>query len=639
MTDTNFDTSVRPQDDYFGYINNKWIESNPIPPSESTWGTFYVLRDNAARAVRDLLTEICAAPEESLSHEQHLLKTYYSSAVEYDSHASNHHSYLKTRAAEIDALQSPSDIARYIGKMHRLDQFPFWAPYVDIDDKDSTRYVLRLQQSGLTLPNRDYYLDRNETMESIRTKYSLFYKLFTNKHPYFGRGFSVLMTFETKIAEHSWESAALRDIEKNYNKVTLKDLKIAYEFDWDSYFEGLGWSRPSDSIVIGQPSYIAEACAIIASTDIETLRNYLKWRLIDGVASWIDRETSQIVFDFFGTTLQGVTQQKPLWKRAVQAADSLILGEVIGKEYAQRYFPESSKQAVLDIVEDIRKSYHARIDKLTWMTDKTKARAHKKLDNISVYIGYPSVWKDISTLQLHGDNHLRLLHTLREFYSALELEKVGTIRHAEEWHMHAHTVNAYHHPNRLEIVFPAAILQPPFFDPTASYAANLGGIGAVTGHEFTHGFDDQGADFDEDGNTVRWQSEDERKAFDKISYTIVKQADDFETIPGTYLNGKLILGEAIADIGGLALAIESLESSSKPINNEDYHDLFVNFARCECAHMTDERALQLAKVDPHPPSIFRVNKVVCHIDAFYEAYDVKPTDKLYLEKNSRAQIW
>jgi len=639
MNTPSYDTSFRPQDDFFSYINNTWLQQNPIPPTESSWGAFYVLRDAASDAVKEIFDTLENKDTQTLTHDQKLLKSYYDSTLHFDTYAASHRAHLQEQIEKIDAITTHSEFASTLGKMHRRDQSAFWAPFVDIDDKDSSLHVLRLHQAGLTLPNRDYYLDTAARMAAIRKKYEEYFEEFRSLHPAVATEFSHVSEIETLIAKDSWTPEELRDIEKNYNPMSKHELKVQYEFDWDAYFSGLGCIDTVDRVIIGQPSYLQRIVEVIGSHDMSQLKAYLKWKLLDGQGAWIDDATAKIYFNFFGTVISGVTTQKPLWKRAVQHADNLIIGEIVGREYANRHFPESSKQTVLSIVEDIRSAYSARIDKLTWMSPTTKKRAYAKLHNIKVLIGYPSVWKDFSGLELPAQNHLRLLQTLREFNTDIELKKLGTPVADEEWHMHAHTVNAYHHPNRLEIVFPAAILQPPFFDPHASYATNLGGIGAVTGHEFTHGFDDQGADFDEYGNTVRWQTPKERTKFDEMARIIVRQADKFETIPGTYLKGELVLGEAIADIGGLALAVEALEQSSSNVSKDEYRMLFESFARCECGHTTPERAVQLAKIDPHPPAKFRVNCVVCHVDAFYRTYGVTKGDALYLPLQKRAQIW
>jgi predicted metalloendopeptidase len=491
------------------------------------------------------------------------------------------------------------------------------------------------------MPNRDYYLDKSKHMKDIRSAYAVFYTEIRNHlGELIPSDWDTIYATEHTLAKAAWTNVKLRNISKSYNRYTLESLQKQFAFDWAAYFEGLGWREPSDNIVVSQPSFIQSSIQHLETAPLSDIKQYLKWRSTLLVLGWTDQLSADIAFRFFGTKISGVSDMKPLWKRVVQSADTLVIGEAIGREYAERHFPESSKKAVLSIVEDVRNAYRKRLDVVTWMSDDTKLVAHRKLTAMQVFIGYPSIWKDLSPLSLDPTNHIESIMNARRFWSDLELIKVGQPPQAEQWEMNAHTVNAYHHPNRLEIVFPAAILQPPFFDPEASYATNLGGIGAVVGHEFTHGFDDQGADFDEFGNTNRWQTPTERKRFDALAQHIVKQADAYETVPGVHLQGKLILGEAIADIGGLELAVESLREKTTPESFEkEVQDLFVTFARCECGHATKERLIELAKIDPHPPSPFRVNAVVSHVDAFYESYKVKPSDALYVPKDQRAQIW
>ncbi len=634
-------TTIRPQDDFFRHVNAAWLTANPIPASESSWGTFYELRDQSALAIQTIVNELLAATPESLTHDQKLIHSFFSSAFVFDSLAATHKRFIKRIYKDIDAITTPAQLAHHLGVMHRYDATAFWSPYVDHDDKNSQLMVLRLHQSGLTMPNRDYYLDRSTHMKQIREDYHAFH---AKAKDHLGHlvpdDFDTIYAIESQLARAAWTNVKLRDIEKNYNRYTLAQLNRNFGFDWAEYFNGLGWQTPNDNIVISQPPYLRAVMKLLNNTPLDDIRTYLTWRTLMLCMGWIDQMSADIAFRFFGTSISGVHEMKPTWKRAVMQADGLIIGEALGREYASRYFPESSKQTVLSIVENIREAYHARLDRLTWMSAPTKERAHRKLDAMAVLIGYPNTWKNLSGLQFNDKNLLDTIIRARQFWTDLELAKVGRPPQPEQWEMNAHTVNAYHHPNRLEIVFPAAILQPPFFDPNASYAANCGGIGAVIGHEFTHGFDDQGADFDEYGNTSRWQTIHERKEFDRLASNIVQQADAFETVPGVHLQGKLILGEAIADIGGLELAIEALQMKS---TDQDFpsevKDLFENFARCECGHATRERLIELAKIDPHPPSPFRVNCVVGHTEAFYRSYNVQPTDKLYIAKNARARIW
>jgi predicted metalloendopeptidase len=642
MQKPTFDTSLRPQDDFFGYVNNVWLKENPIPASESRWGTFDVLRDASWKAVHEIIEEILAKDDSGLSPGQRTLRHFFESVLTFNDHSEKHIATLQEELQRITDSTTPSQLAHTLGRLHRIGLSPLFTEYVELDDKDSNMQVLRLHQSGLSLPNRDYYLEDSERMQDIRDAYRAHLDTMRSLLPeLLDEASQTVFDTETALATVSWTDVELRDVQKNYTKMTLAQLKQRYSsFDWDAYFAGLGWQQPNNHIVVDQPTFFDAALRLFSERDTAEIQSYLSWHLVNGFSSWIDTTISKAVFDFYGRRLGGMKEQKPLWKRAVLLSDALVIGEALGKEYAARHFPDSSKTAVEAIVEEIRAAYHARIDRLTWMQEKTKQRAHTKLDNIKVFVGYPTKWKDISSLSFVPDNAIANIINARELNADIELVKIGTPPPDEEWYMNAHTVNAYNHPNRLEIVFPAAILQPPFYNPEASIGANLGGIGAVVGHEFTHSFDDQGAEFDEAGNTHQWISDTELTEFKRLAAIIVKQADAFETVPGVFLQGELILGEAIADIGGLELAAEALKRTAKKEEQENlFKDLFVTFASCECGSTTNERAVELAKTDPHPPSIFRVNNVVNHVDDFYDLYKVSDKDKLFLAPDSRAQIW
>lgn len=601
------------------------------------WGTFYILRDRAAAAIRDIANELEKTPLEQLNHDETLLKQLFASAKNFDNNQTYQLQTVTKLVQEIRQLTERRNLAAWLGQTHRFRSV-FWTSYVVPDDKDSSRQVLRLFQSGLSLPNRDYYLEKNERMKVIRAAYQQYFSDAAALLPSLlsADDWAGAWRVEHALATASWTDVELRDIEKNYNPTSEQQLSEQSDFDWQAYFDALG-AHPAEHLVVDQPSFLTACLDILATTPLDDIRSYLVWKTVNGSMNWLSDQTNQLAFSFYGKKLSGMAERQPLWKRTVLLADNLVVGEALGKAYAKRHFPESSKQAVLDLVEDIRRAYHSRIDRLSWMSDATKQRAHTKLDNIKVFVGYPSVWKDFRRLEFTDTNAIENILAAQRFETAYELEKIGQKPKDEEWEMNAQTVNAYHHPNRLEIVFPAAILQAPFFDPTVSRAANLGGIGAVIGHELTHGFDDQGSQFDEHGNTEPWQTDEERAAFNDLADRIVRQADAFETVPGVFLQGKLILGEAIADVGGLELALEALNAGDS--DKTAVKELFTNFARCECGQATTERLVELAKTDPHPPSRFRVNCVVCHADSFYDAYDVTQHDALYLAPDARAQIW
>lgn len=637
-----FDETLRPQDDFFGYVNNNWLKNNPIPPNESTWGTFYELRDKSAEAIRAIINELLNAPERNLSYDQKLLKRFFSTAFNYSNYEDNHLKTLSDELKLIRGITDKSQLANYIGHAHKNDFSSFWQDYVSLDDKNSAIQVLRIHQDGLCLPNRDYYLDDSDRMKHVREKYKTFFhatqKLIPKHSP---KAWDTIYDIEFRLAKASWTDIELRDVEKNYTRFTIKQLEARFpRFDWLEYFKGLGWEKPNDNVVVDQPSFVDVVLDIITEYTLDNIKEYLSWHLVNSLLSWVNEASAKVYFEFHGKVVSGKQENNPTWKRAVLLADRLIIGEVLGREYASRHFPESSKKAVLELVEDIRAAYHRRIDKVTWMKDSTRKRAHLKLDNIRILIGYPSIWRDLSQLRFGSRNHLKNILSIHSFASDLELKKIGHKPSREDWHMNAHTVNAYHDPNQLVICFPAAILQPPFYDSEASYASNIGGIGAIIGHEFTHGFDDQGAQFDEQGNAVQWQTDAERKTFANIANNMVELADSYEVLPGIFLRGKLILGEALADIGGLELAVEALKTKINPKSlNNALREMFVSAAISERGAEREEHLIRQVKTDPHPPSRFRVNQVVSQINDFYDTYDVKSSDELYIPLEKRARIW
>ncbi|MEI7689574.1 MAG: M13 family metallopeptidase [Candidatus Saccharibacteria bacterium] len=640
MKTPDLDHSIRPQDDFFGYVNSNWIKNNPIPANETTWGTFSVMGNDSTQTVKDIIDELIQQPDEQLTHDQKLIKTYFSVAFNFQSHSVNNLQTLIGELQKISDIKNHDQLAKHIGYIHRTGFKPFWEHSVTLDDKNSKNQVLHIQQSGIPL-NRDYYLDKTDRMKELRAKYKLYFQNIHKLLPQLPHNWQAVWDIELALANASWTDIELRDVEKNYNKFTIEQLSSKFpSFSWPEYFSGLNWEEPSDNIVIGQPSFIKTAIDIIANQPIEDVKHYLCWRMIDGLVYWVNEEMSEASFEFYGKVVYGRTEKKPTWKLAIYSTDDMAIGDALGREYANKHFPESSKQDVLNIVEDIRTAYHHRIDDITWMKDSTKKRAHIKLDCTRVFIGYPDVWKDMSKLKLSNDNQITNILTAQTLESDISIVKIGKIPDPQEWAvMNAHTVNAYHDPNQLVICFPAGILQPPMYDPTASYAKNLGGIGAIIAHELTHGFDDQGSQFDENGDVKCWQTKSDQKKFASLTQNVIKQADDFEVLPGINLKGDLVVGEVIADIGGLELAVEALQSKPDMNDKKSLQELFTNNAVCECGAQRDEFLILMAKTDPHPPSKFRVNCTVSHVDKFYEAYDVKPSDKLYLPPEKRAHIW
>jgi putative endopeptidase len=637
------DQTVRPQDDFYGYANNSWLRAHPIPESESRWGTFMQLRDEAWQNLRHIYEEL-QDEEFALGSDRQQVRDFYYTGMHFDVLKEAHRQVVDGLFDQVDKASSSSELSAVIGALHAKGIEGPWAYFVDADNLDSSRHAIRFHQAGLTLPDRDYYLEDSDKIRLIRSKFDEHISRVFEHFPRLGDQ-SVIFDFEHGLAEISRSSTALRDVEANYHRATFDQLAKEYPaIDWQAYAKATGWKQ-NGIISVDQPEFFAYINQQMADRPLDQWKTYLKWRIIMACYGKMSDQMSELKFEFFGKVLAGTTQQMPLWKRVVLATDDAI-GQAAGQLYAQRHFPESSKQQVLDLVEKMRTTYAARIKRLDWMSDETKQYALKKLANIKVLIGYPDEWRDFSSLTISRASYLGNALAAEEFDNAFWLARLDQPTSREDWFMDPQTVNAYHDPNRLVICFPAAILQKPFFEPNAPLAANMGGIGTVIGHEFTHGFDDQGCMFDAEGNVRTWQSEAERKAFAKRAQVIIDQADHFEILPGLHLKGGLIIGESIADLGGLEIAFEALtEELGEKLQEAVNGDLsaaqlfYINYARTECTNVREEKLREYTLTDPHPASQFRVNGMVQHDDDFYGAFNVESNDALYLVPDQRANIW
>lgn len=642
------DNTVRSQDDFYGYVNNSWLAAHPIPESETRWGTFIQLRDEAWRNLRVIYEELQSGEHPAGSIQQQTRDFYYT-GMQMDALKSTHLTLVRDICAEIETVSTPQELSTAIGMLHARGFGGPWSTMIDADNRDSSQHIIRFYQSGLTLPDRDYYLEETEKMRTVRQNYQGHVRQVYSYFPELGADVDTVWQsvyeFEHALADVSRSSTDLRDVENNYHRMPLGEVTATYAaIDWTAYAQALGW-QADDKLSIDQPEFMAYVNAQMASRPLDQWKTYLKWRVVVACYGKISNELSQLRFDFFGKILGGATEMMPLWKRVVLTADD-ALGEAIGQLYAERHFPESSKKQVLSIVETTRDTYKKRIQRLDWMSDETKAYALKKLDNIHVLIGYPDEWRDFSGLQVDRQSYLGNCLVAAKFEKAYWLQRLHLPTSRKDWFMHPQTVNAYHDPNRLVICFPAAILQKPFFDPDAHIAANMGGIGTVVGHELTHGFDDQGCMFDADGNVRTWQTDQERATFKRKAKVIIDQADQFEVLPGLNLKGGLIIGESIADLGGLEIAFQALRDQLGEAIDQPAGDgltagqlFYINYARTECSNTRDEKLREYTLSDPHPISTFRVNGMVRHTDDFYRIFDVTTGDGLYLDPEHRARIW
>jgi putative endopeptidase len=641
------DETVRPQDDFFNYVNAKWIRANPIPDSESRWGTFSVLRDQAWQHMREIYDELTNSTEPAANSVQQQARDLYHTAMHVDDYTTAHLELIQQYFKKIDSIQDATSLSACIGELQAIGIGAPWNASVEGDDKDSSKHIFHLGQGGLTLPDRDYYLTDNQAMADIRQAYAShldkIQTSFTDVTKDTEKLSGTITEFEHELATIARSSADLRDIEKNYNKTTYDQLKQTYSnIDWPAYAAALGW-KPDDKISVDQPEFLAFINKRFTAEHLATWRTYLKWQFLAAYYGRINEQFAKLKFEFFGTVLSGTKEMMPKWKRAVTLIDH-VMGEGVGKLYAEKHFPESSKQQVLDIVELIRATYKKRIENLDWMAEPTKTYALKKLANIKVLAGYPSEWRDFSELRIGRESFMANVMAGEKFQIAYYLRRLHEPTSREDWFMYPQTVNAYHDPNRLVICFPAAILQPPFFSPDAPMANNLGGIGTVIGHELTHGFDDQGSQFDAEGNVRDWQTKEDHTNFDKQAQVIIDQADQYEVLPGLHLQGKLVIGESIADLGGLEIAYDALTSLPKSqqvgTGNLSADQLFfAAFAITESESVREAKAREYAISDPHPNSEFRVNGILQHVDGFYKAFGVTESDSLYRPPEERTRIW
>jgi putative endopeptidase len=643
--DFSLDTTIRPQDDFFHHVNGSWLKTHPIPESEVRWGTFDVLRDKAREDMRTIYEELQKRNDLTAGSIEQQARDLYFTGMNFDSFEAKHRQLVQNLFKKIDEAKISRDLSGIIGHLHKHDIGGPWYAMVDAANDDSSTHILRFMQSGLTLPNRDYYLDDSPKMEKIRKEYEK-YTLAT--HGYFSElgetaeGFwKTIIDFETEIAKISRTPAALREPENNFHRTALNDVKATYSaIDWDLYAQALGW-QADDKISIDQPEFMAFMNESLLKRPPAEWKMYLKWRVLTRSIGKISAKMADHHFSFFGKVLSGAQEIQPLWKRVVGSVGATI-GDGTGRLYTEKHFPESSKQKVLELVEEVRSAYAERMDSLDWMSDDTKVYAKKKLAKMKVLIGYPDKWRSFSGLTIERSSHLGNILEAQKFEIAYWLKKLHEPTSRDEWFMTPQTVNAYHDPSRLVICFPAAILQAPFFDPSASRATNLGGIGTVIGHELTHGFDDEGSKFDASGNVKSWQTADEKAAFKEKAQHIIDQADNYEVLPGLNLRGQLVLGESIADLGGVELALHALKKTLAGSEDEQLQALqafFVNFAHTEAGSIREEKQREYALNDPHPNSEFRVNAMLQHVDDFYKAYAVESGDKLFRGPERRAKIW
>lgn len=641
------DASKDPGTDYYAYMCDKWIESNPLPKTEARWGSFTVLRVLSQTRIKKICDELLKTDDVSLNLIQKRVKNFYLSGLTVDQHSDQSLQVLQDEIKKIENITTQEDFYRYLGYAQTIGVSVPWYTVIDADDKDSSQYVLRIVQSGLTLPERDYYPRVNPDAEA---KYYDGFKSHIirihRKLPFLTsdiRGFKrSILKLEDELANVSRTSVALRDVGANYNPYTIDGLASAFPgVSWDHYFSGLGW-KPVGKIVVNQPEFV-EFISKSSKSDLQMWKDYLKWQLSVSLLGAVSTDGAKTNFTFFGKLLAGQKTIKPLWRRVLQSADRNI-GEDLGQLYVERYFPANSKKQVTVLVDGIKRAFEKRLQTLTWMEEASKQKALAKLRNIKLMIGYPDTWRSYNDVEI---GNLYIKNVLSAYRSSMtyELLKPGSPVRRDLWIMTPQTVNAYCDFNLVSMVFPAAILQPPFFDSKASLAANYGGIGAVIGHELTHSFDDKGSEFDENGNHNPWLSEIEKKLFMASAQYIIDSANKHEVLPGLFMKGELVIGESIADLGGAEIAYQALMDQLKSQGlstlamDDAAKEFFAFNALSSCSTSSEALMREIALGDPHPDDKFRINGVFTHMDAYYKVFDVKKDSVMHTEPAKRARIW
>jgi putative endopeptidase len=642
------DANARPQDDLFGHVNGRWLADYEIPPDRATDGAFRALYDRAEEQVRDLIEEASRQGAPANTDEQRIGDLYGSfldeQAVERRGLAP-----LLDELALIDGCADPAALAAAIGALQRTGVGGGVAFYVDTDAKNSARYLVHFSQSGIGLPDESYF--REEQHAAVLAAYPghiarMFGLVFGGDHTDTA---ARIVALESKIAAAHWDVVKRRDADLTYNLRTFAGLREeAAGFDWAGWAAALGGSPDAlAEVVVRQPDYLTAFAALWDSEDIEDWKRWARWRVIRARAAWLTDDLVAADFDFYGRLLTGAEQIRERWKRAVSLVE-VLLGDAVGKLYVQRHFPPDAKARIDALVDNLKAAYRLSISELDWMTPQTRERALTKLEKFTAKVGYPAKWRDYSALVIDRDD---LYGNYQRGYAVnhdRELAKLGRPVDRDEWFMTPQTVNAYYNPGMNEIVFPAAILQPPFFDAEADDAANYGGIGSVIGHEIGHGFDDQGAKYDGDGNLVDWWTDADRTEFGARTKALIEQYDGYtpRALDGRYhVNGAFTVGENIGDLGGLSIALLayqlSLNGEAAPVIDglTGMQRVFYGWAQVWRTKSRNAEAIRRLAVDPHSPPEFRCNGVIRNMDAFYDAFDVTEGDALYLEPQRRVRIW
>lgn len=646
---SNMDQSVKPGVDFFSYVNGSWVKNTKMPDDKSRFGSFDILREQNDQILKNIFEQAAAKKDAPKGSSWQKVGDFFASGIDSANIEKQGIQPIKEDLARIELIKTTSDILVELPKLHTQYITPLFLPYAGQDSKNSEVIVINLIQGGLGLPDRDYYLGSDARSEEIRKDYvqhleNSFVLIGYTKEQAKNAALGI-MKFETRLAKSTQTRVEQRDPYLTYNKVSLSDMnKLCSEIDWKAYFTSIGIEVPTD-FVIDNPKFYTEISKMLKEEPIDVWKNYLTWNVVNRYASYLSNAFVENDFEFFSKKLSGNNSNNPRWQRVANSANFAI-GELVGQIFVEENFPPQAKQKMLDLIANLKFAFKERITNLTWMDQETKKKALEKLESMVVKVGYPDKWKDYTNLEISRDSYAANIKNAAIFSFKENMNKLGKPVDRTEWGMTPQTVNAYYNPSMNEIVFPAGILQPPFFNKDADDAINYGGIGVVIGHEMTHGFDDQGRNFDKNGNLTDWWTKEDSEKFNALTKILVDQYDRFIAIDSIHLDGKLTLGENIADYGGLTMShlayLKSLEGKPEPSKIDGFtaeQRFFLSYGNIWRQIIRDKELMRRVKEDVHSPGNFRVNGAVFNIPEFYNAFEISPTDPLFIPVDKRASVW
>lgn len=648
------DKSVSPKNDFFKYVNGTWLKNTEIPADKTRWGSFDELRQNTDKDALAILKEASNNPKYAPNTDQGKAISMYKSVMDTVARNKQGITPIKSYLAKIDGIKNIKDLQKVLmDEEAKGGNAGFFGFGIGADDKDSNKNSVTLGVGGLGLPDRDYYLSDDKDSKEKREKYQAHVArmlAFLGEKPEQAKANAAkILALEIAMSQPRLDRVERRDPKKQYNPTSIADLqKMTPIIDWNAYLKGIGITK-IDSVIVSQPRYITSLQKIFTESKIEDLKAYMRWNLLRGSAAVLSTDIETANWEFYSKTLTGALKQRARHEKALQVVNGTV-GEALGKLYVEKMFPAEAKDKAYKMIRNVMRAYEIRINNLTWMSAATKEKAVKKLNSLTIKIGYPDKWKDYSALTItspdNGGSYFGNVKNAQAWGWKKDLEKLGKPVDKTEWGMSPQTVNAYYNPSYNEIVFPAAILQPPFYDYRADEAVNYGGIGAVIGHEISHGFDDQGATYDAEGNLKDWWTAEDLTKFTALGDALAAQYSALEPLPGVKVDGKFTLGENIGDLGGINAAYDGLQLYLKENKNPGLIDgftpeqrLFISWATIWRSKMRDEHLKNMVKTDPHSPGIYRAYVPLLNLDTFYNAFDIKPGDGMYIEPSKRVKIW